>query len=189
MSIPNNEDTQELAKQCVLAVHEHRVEELLNQLRSREIHMTEKEVLAAAEAWSEAWRIYDDSKENCFLCRAPRVNRETLCSCFNDVRVKLYHDPHDVEYIKKLHPDALVETFQCKRCSGLAHMKARHVLAQHRKRGFYKTPRLCMECYTALAALEAPVKKVTPPAIRTTPSWGILDGLEAKIVAVCEGIK
>lgn len=152
--LTDNDDTQELNMQCVLAVHEHRIPELVLNLERRGISVVEEEIRSRAALWSDAWRVYDTAKTNCFLCKALRISQEDLCICFNVVRVKQYHDPHDVPHITNLAPDVLIETYQCKKCANLAHIKARHVSAQHRKRGFYRTPRLCMDCYEAIQMVE-----------------------------------
>ena len=147
MSIPANYDSHLLDRRCVAAYFQGRLEDLLREVHlSGHTEITLEDLHAKGELYHEAWRIGDDSKTTCYLCRQA-VTPGTLCACFNLVVAKRHYNVMEPKLLQRLHPSEIVETYVCRACGDIAHVHARHAINSHRRHGRYQVRTMCPTCH------------------------------------------
>ncbi len=146
MSIPANYDNLLLDRRCVAAYFHGHMETLLKEVHLAHSEITLEDLLDKAELYHEAWRVGDDSKTTCYVCRRD-LTPGTLCRCFDHVVAKRHYNVNEPRILAKLEPDESVETYVCKGCGDLAHVTASGALNMHERFKTYKPRKLCWDCH------------------------------------------
>lgn len=186
--IPAEHDSLILARRCIAARFHGTEAQLIDELGVAGINLTMADVEDTAQFMGEAFRVFDPTKSNCYLCTSP-VAQGKLCSCFDEVTPKRHYNVNDPRILAKLPPDTRVETFCCRQCAALDHVTAAVALTSHARNGHYKTRLYCGACFAE--------KKKAPRSKRPrggrhsngpkTPEVGRIDLLAVAAASVSAG--
>jgi hypothetical protein len=148
MPVPCHFDNLLLDRRCVAAYFHGTLPEL-----HREVHLvagcqqiTLADLTSRAEVYTDAWRIGDPDKGNCYLCDSA-VAPGTLCKCYDAIMAKRHVNVNEPRVLQKLHPETVVETFICCDCGTIASTIAKEALAQHKRGKGYQTRKFCSPCH------------------------------------------
>jgi hypothetical protein len=191
---------QQIAQICVWAVHHDMIEQGRMLCDAQRVALSEDQMHEVAFFFLKVWQLDlgRDERTHCFLCKAQLPELfERLCKCFRAAQVARYIDPitpQTIMYLRKQYPEdwntLIVETIQCQNaeCGCLAPVTAGVVNARFQKGRTWRSPKLCMECFTlknkshgqrtrpprsapkaasSLKALQVHVATVSPPTAET----------------------
>lgn len=193
MGIPAELDCLTFARRCVAAHFNGTIDQLIADFARAGDALVKDDVVAYAQLMSDTFRVGDAQKTHCYVCSKPSV-ADKLCSCFDSVTPKRHYNVHNVNRLKELAPDTVVETFACEECALLGETTAEAALRTHERHGEYKTHRFCSHCFEQKKRQprakrprnEKPVKK--PQAAPMAPRAYLSDMLAEATAGVAQNL-